>query len=320
MLVRRIQDPSVGGTDWNPRPKERIELTTLGRSTRRVLDFVDEIQAAQRPPGRQGLWLFGDRYWQRIPDPTPRPWESVILPAAQKDRILAQARWFFDNHVWYLERSLPWRRGIMLEGPPGNGKTSTVMALAEHLERPLYIVPLAEMTDGALREAFRQATPGSIILLEDADTVVGTKAREEQPQVRTTLAEAVEQAAGKVGVVTPSDAPTAPGAPTPTPREFVTLGGILNAVDGATASEGRLLIMTTNHPEKLDRALLRPGRVDHRHHLADPTPDLVVKLTERLLPGDAAAAEHFRAWEAGRQASAATWQNDILEYGTREVQ
>lgn len=41
-----------------------------------------------------------------------------------------------------------------------------------------------------------------------------------------------------------------------------TLSGLLNIVDGVAAHEGRILIMTTNAPEKLDNALLRPGRVD----------------------------------------------------------
>ncbi|EME43025.1 hypothetical protein DOTSEDRAFT_72427 [Dothistroma septosporum NZE10] len=54
------------------------------------------------------------------------------------------------------------------------------------------------------------------------------------------------------------------GHPYRAPGTGVSLSGLLNAIDGVATHEGRVLIMTTNHPEKLDAALVRPGRVDLR--------------------------------------------------------
>ena len=47
----------------------------------------------------------------------------------------------------------------------------------------------------------------------------------------------------------------------------LTLSGLLNAIDGVTSTEGRLMFMTTNYPERLDPALIRPGRVDAKHYI-----------------------------------------------------
>jgi chaperone BCS1 len=73
----------------------------------------------------------------------------------------------------------------------------------------------------------------------------------------------------------------------------VTFSGLLNALDGVTSSEGHIVLMTTNHPEKLDPALVRPGRVDVRIHLAKPDADQLRRLYARFYPevsNDLAAA------------------------------
>ncbi|MCJ1289246.1 hypothetical protein MMC34_000778 [Xylographa carneopallida] len=121
------------------------------------------------------------------------------------------------------------------------------VALAGHFQLDLYIINLAAFTNGdsALADTFETIPRKCMVLLEDIDSA-GIKRenirQEEGPHNMLSLQ-------GK-------------GRRAPKPRNPITLSGLLNAIDGATSQEGRVLIMTTNDPEALDDALIRPGRVD----------------------------------------------------------
>lgn len=127
----------------------------------------------------------------------------------------------------------------------GTGKTSLVMALAGALGLDIYVVTLSSptMTDETLRHLLNSAGAKSILLLEDVDAAF------------------VERSA-------------AAGAAT----SRLTFSGLLNAIDGVAAQEGRLLFMTTNHIDRLSKALIRPGRVDVRCYLGPATQQQAVNL------------------------------------------
>jgi chaperone BCS1 len=76
--------------------------------------------------------------------------------------------------------------------------------------------------------------------------------------------------------------PLAPGETSQKPS--VTFSGLLNALDGAGAPESVLIIMTTNHPERLDAALVRAGRVDRRFEFCAPTDAMIKKMLRRFIP------------------------------------
>ncbi|RAK77663.1 P-loop containing nucleoside triphosphate hydrolase protein [Aspergillus fijiensis CBS 313.89] len=136
-------------------------------------------------------------------------------------------------------RAIPYRWGYLLHGPPGTGKSSLCFAIAGHLGLDLYLLHLSqkELTDNQLARLFRSLPFRCIVLVEDVDCV----------------AVAQERADDGSGGAGGRDASTTNG---------VTLSGLLNAIDGVSAGEGRILIVTTNHVEKLDAALRRHGRVD----------------------------------------------------------
>jgi mitochondrial chaperone BCS1 len=71
----------------------------------------------------------------------------------------------------------------------------------------------------------------------------------------------------------------------------LSFNGVLNALDGVTAQQGRMVFMTTNHLERLDPALVRPGRADVHVHVDNATRDQVKRMLERFLPGLEGAAE-----------------------------
>ena len=139
---------------------------------------------------------------------------------------------FRNSSQWYHDRGVPYRRGYLLHGPPGTGKTSFIVALASHLSMSVCIVNLgiSGLNDQQLDQLLNNAPRNSILLMEDVDAAL------------------IKRKAGK-----------SQGG-----SNNVTLSGILNALDGITAQEGSVVFMTTNHIRKLAPALIRPGRCDRR--------------------------------------------------------
>lgn len=189
--------------------------------------------------------------------------DSVFLPKEQKDRIVKDLEHFLGAKKWYLDRGIPYRRGLLLFGPPGCGKTSFVMALAGHLQRPIYALNLGSMAgDEALIEAITTVPEYGILLIEDIDVAKASQAR----------------------VV--SNAPSTPEEEAKKKEEEakgVTLSALLNALDGAFSRDGRILVMTTNHPDNVDPALLRPGRVDLKERIGELGPEEVLLMCKQFL-------------------------------------
>ncbi|KAF4999102.1 hypothetical protein F66182_16285 [Fusarium sp. NRRL 66182] len=153
-----------------------------------------------------------------------------------------------ETKLWHNQRGIPYRYGILFEGPPGTGKTSLCIALAGRFKLKIFILNLSNITDSELQGLMSSLPEQCILLLEDIDSQKITNVRAAEPD------------AGK---------PLQP---------LLTLSGLLNAIDGVTASEGRILIMTTNLRDKLDDALTRPGRVDKTITFELPDSDGIKRL------------------------------------------
>jgi chaperone BCS1 len=221
---------------------ESFTMYTYGRSAAIFRALVKEAAEATESDIRIKVWTHGDRDWDGCAMKWPRPLSSVITRAGIAEAILRDAREFLDTREWYLRRGIPWRRGYLLMGPPGTGKTSLVFALASELRMSIYSISLGVMMDdGNLLSMFAGVPERSVVLIEDVDAfdLARSRARDKKE-----------------------------GGETKTP---MTLSGLLNALDGVVASDGRIVILTTNHPERLDPALTRAGRVDCTYQLSNFT-------------------------------------------------
>lgn len=140
----------------------------------------------------------------------------------------------------------------MLYGPPGTGKTSFVLAVAAELKLSICTLNLSgnEMDDERLNKVLEDAPRNSLILLEDIDAIFVE---------RTSVDEAKD-------------------------GRKVSFSGLLNAIDGVRSQEGRILFMSTNHLEKLDAALLRPGRSDVHVKLDYASQEQIKRMFERFYP------------------------------------
>lgn len=213
--------------------REYFTIRMFGRSRQPLLDMLNE---ALKLEDTSTITIYTyDRYWESCANLTPRSPDTLILKGDQLQTILADAKWFDENRDFYHDRGIPYHRGYLFSGEPGCGKTSIIPILAHHINRDVCSLSLSAIeTDAELLSAIATAPANAIIALEDIDAATkAAKTRED----------------GSDGV-----------------SEGVTLAGLLNALDGLVTPDGRIYAMTTNHPDRLDPALIRKGRVDRHEH------------------------------------------------------
>lgn len=197
----------------------------------------------------------------------------MVLAGTTRDDLLADVKRFIESRKWYEDRGLPYRRGYLLYGYPGTGKTSVTMALASHFNLPIYILNLNSIKrDETLAKMIGHLPKDSILLMEDVDVVVPSR----------------EKA-----------------------KDDISLSALLNAIDGIGAGDGRILVLTTNHIEKLDPALLRPGRVDTKVFFDLFGPD-EAKVLFDLFYGATGFADDFAAAMQGKKLSPAALQGIFM--------
>jgi len=275
-------------------PWETLTLTTLSFRPDLFAQLLAEAKesALAKEEGRTIIFSSYGHEWRPFGQPRRvRPFTSVLLDGTVGDEILADVNDFLGNHAWYLERGIPYRRGYLLHGPPGCGKSSYVAALAGQMGYNIAVLNLGDpgMTDDRLQHLLAVVPPKCLVLLEDIDFAVGES--------------------------TPSD-PKGPYAGV----MRVSFSGLLNALDGVVATEERIIFMTTNHFSKLPRALVRPGRVDLNVFVGLASKNQLLRMFLRFFPGEEAAAEQFAALTADEGLSMAELQGFFMFFKSQPQQ
>lgn len=247
---------------------ESLTFRTVGRNQEFLRRFVKEIIACHEKALRLNSSLFVfDEYWTRVQGYTPRSLESVILKEGEKERLIQDVEKFRSSKRRYSDLGVPYHRGYLLYGPPGTGKTSLVSGLAQTFGLSVYAINLSEFNDRTLFNAVNNVPQNSVILFEDIDCMHTGKARvgtgECAASKGSTNGDQTDPVVAMMGV---------------------TLSGLLNVLDGFSAPENVLFVMTTNNFEILDQALLRPGRIDYRLYMGEASEEQKVKLYRRFFP------------------------------------
>lgn len=244
-----------GPLDQTGKPFEAIKLTTL-YAHRYVFEdlFLEAHELVQRAQeGKTAILTAWSTEWRPLGQPRrKRPLSSVVLAEGVKERLVADLKAFLEARAWYLDRGIPYRRGYLLHGPPGTGKSSFIQAVAGEFDFSIAILNLSErgLTDDRLMHLLINVPPRTVVVLEDVDAAFTNRRLQ-------------------------ADEDGYRGA-------NVTFSGLLNALDGVASAEERIVFLTTNHMDRLDPALIRPGRVDVTVRLGEATQWQIERLWDRF--------------------------------------
>lgn len=219
--------------------KDEISLTILGRNHKKL----DKILTESFKISKGNQKHKNDIYVSKMKKDnaylfyTPkRDISTLFLEDEIKDKIFGKIDNFLANEDFYLKNGIPYQLGIILHGKPGCGKTSLIKAIASKYNKEIAIVNAQNLED--ITHAIYY-NPQSIIVVEDIDSNSITHKRETTSnENNNNISDMMNKSA------------------------VSSLSEILNDLDGLISTHGRLLIVTTNHLEKLDPALIRPGRFD----------------------------------------------------------
>ncbi|KAE8723692.1 bHLH110 protein [Hibiscus syriacus] len=195
-----------------------------------VLQKAKEIKDKKKTLKLHTVDYQGIDYWGSINLDHPASFETMAMDPTMKTALIEDIDRFTRRREFYRRVGKAWKRGYLLYGPPCTGKSSLVAAMANYLRFDVYDLDIKEVQcDSDLRRLLIGTGNRSIIVIEDIDTSLD-------------YAE----------------------------DEKVTLSGLLNFIDGLWSSCGdeRIIVFTTNHKDRIDPVLLRPGRMDMHLHLS----------------------------------------------------
>ncbi|MBA7544456.1 Proteasome-associated ATPase [subsurface metagenome] len=195
-------------------------------------EVIDFNQQFKNESSRRDVYTWdGYHNWNRLTDVRMKSFDQIILPGELKKSLIRDIDLFLGRENWYETKAIPYKRGYLFYGTPGNGKTSISVAMANYLNRSIHTVTISEiMDDASMRSVFRGVKSNSVLLFEDVDAMF---------KKRKT-------------------------------KSSVSFSTFLNCLDGVFYKHGSIVIMTTNHIELLDPALIRPGRIDFKAEIVNP--------------------------------------------------
>lgn len=291
---------AIGETSNSSGPqRELLWLGTIGWGKKFFMDFVETSRKfSYKAENSSTVIYIQDGYrgsgWKKALQKKARQWESVILDGDIAESVYSEVTDFLGAQEYYLKIGIPYRRSFLLESPPGCGKSSFIASLAGRLGFDICYLSLGSqnLTDRLLQMQIRGAPPKTLILLEDVDVAFPDRSK-------ATLALKEEKEKSPFGGGRDNG---------------ITLSGLLNAIDGLVAAEGKLIFFTTNHLEMLDPALLRPGRVDRVISLKLASHSQIRRLFLRFFPGRDSVAQLYARSVPEFELSMAQVQGHLLRH------
>lgn len=245
LLLTRIEH----GNNQGDTIKEVITLFKFGRSHKLFHDLVEENKPKATGQLVVSAWEKGE--WRKTGEVDCAGIRSVALDLLVREFFIKEFTKFVKGKDDCRRLGIPHKLSMILHGLPGSGKTSIIRALAAEFDLNVCTLDLSCISDRELMMAVSLVPRNSILLIEDFDSASHLKSRQTE-----------EVSGGLLSLA-----------------NIGTLSGVLNALDGVASLNDVVVMMTTNHLEQIDPALIRPGRIDH--------------VVELPAPGEDAIRDHF---------------------------
>jgi len=277
--------------------KEEITLIKLGRSHKIFDAIIKELKEKNKEDeNKLKVYKYDNKNWCYINSYPKRPLNSIFIEKEKRDILISRIQKFMDSEKWYVENGIPYQIGILLYGPPGTGKTSLIKTIAGYFDKNVCVSSIYGLLSG---ESFYRGLPdNSIIVIEDIDTANSVLKRkkekndiEKEKEKNRKTPKYDDMKDGKLPAA--EDKPELPKQQENNIEDILLesylsfgLSGLLNALDGIVTMHGRILFMTTNHPEKLDNAIIRPGRIDLKLEIGYVNEEIFEQFIKKFYPNN----------------------------------
>lgn len=266
----------VKGVKGEDKGRERLQylrITMLGWNHDLLAEFV---RTATSRPARLDrgpmVYVLDGSDWKRQYNVPKRSLGSVFLDEEVKDQIRVTMEGFLASREWFAAKHMTYKLSYMFHGEPGTGKTSLIRAIAHEYQLDMYIVDLANTSMRSLSAAFNEIRHSKskrpvLVVFEDVDSSGVTKSRGGKPPKDITHLGAMMAEEGEEAKLTLETGGLADSEDSLSLSDLFSdanIGTLLNILDGVIPLDNIIFAMSTNHINKIDPAILRPGRTDYQ--------------------------------------------------------
>jgi ATPase family associated with various cellular activities (AAA) len=260
---------------------ERRMANKLGTS----LYYFDMMTQSKNKRSTQNPLPTSHLMYTRHKFHTTRTFDNVFFE--QKNDVKNRVDFFLTRGDWYEKKGIPYTLGFMFHGDPGCGKTSSIKAIANISHRHILNIQLSQIKskeqlrhlffndevhvyDGMKTEKFIIPVHERLYVIEDIDAMGDAILRREWQKPKAPEKPKADET-GDIWMKSHKEEEDS---------EPLDLSFLLNLLDGTLESSGRILAISSNHPERIDRALIRPGRIDMIVHFKKCNTEILKQMVD----------------------------------------